>query len=72
MENLHSGELNNLYSSPDIIRHIKSRKKEVDRACGTCGRGEKSTGFWWESLKERDLLEDQSIDGTRMDLREIG
>jgi hypothetical protein len=23
---LHSGELHNLYSSPDIIRHIKSRR----------------------------------------------
>jgi hypothetical protein len=23
---LHNGELHNLYSSPDIIRHIKSRR----------------------------------------------
>jgi hypothetical protein len=38
---LHSGELRNLYSSPDIIRRIKSEENEVGRACGTHGRGEK-------------------------------
>jgi hypothetical protein len=26
MRNLHSGELHNLYSSPDIVRQIKSRR----------------------------------------------
>jgi hypothetical protein len=41
---LHSEELHNLYSSPDIIRHVKSN--EVGGACGTHGRGEKSVqGF---------------------------
>jgi alpha-glucosidase (family GH31 glycosyl hydrolase) len=30
------------------------------------------TRFWWGSQKERDQLEDQGIDGIRMDLREIG
>jgi hypothetical protein len=38
-------------------------------------REEKCTGFWWESLKERDHLKDLGIDGrmgVRMDLREIG
>jgi hypothetical protein len=34
--------------------------------------GEECTGCWWESLKERDHLEDQGTDGIRMDLREIG
>jgi hypothetical protein len=33
---LHNGELHNLYSSPNIIKHIKSR------ACVTHGSGEKS------------------------------
>jgi hypothetical protein len=32
----------------------------------------KCTGFWWESPKERDLLEDQGVDGIRMDLSEMG
>jgi hypothetical protein len=42
---LHSGELHNLYSSPDIIRQIKSRRMRWG-ACGTHGRGEESVqGF---------------------------
>jgi hypothetical protein len=26
-------------------------------------RGETYTGFWWESLKEKDHLKDQGVDG---------
>jgi hypothetical protein len=37
----HNEELNNLYSFPNIIRQIKSRKNDVGEACGTHGRGEK-------------------------------
>jgi hypothetical protein len=41
---LHSEELYNLYSSPDIIRQVKAN--EVGGACSTHGRGEKSVqGF---------------------------
>jgi hypothetical protein len=41
---LHSEELYNLYSSPDIIRQVKAN--EVGGACGTHGKGEKSVqGF---------------------------
>jgi hypothetical protein len=36
----------------------------MGRAYGTYGRGEKSVqGFWWESPKERNHLEDQGIGG---------
>jgi hypothetical protein len=38
---LHNEELHNLYSSPSIIRTIKSRKM-------------KWAGYWWESQKERE------------------
>jgi len=27
------------------------------------GRGGAYTGFWWGNLRERDYLEDQSVDG---------
>jgi hypothetical protein len=37
---LHSEELQNLYSSPDIIKQVKAN--EVGGACGMHGRGEKS------------------------------
>jgi hypothetical protein len=41
---LHNAELHNLYSSPDIIRLVKSRLMRW--ACSTRGRGEKSVqGF---------------------------
>jgi hypothetical protein len=48
---LHNEELHNLYSSPDIIRQVKSSQGE----CGGRGmwyaweRREKCTRFWWES-----------------------
>jgi hypothetical protein len=34
---LHNEELHNLYSSPSIIRIIKSREVEVGGTCGTNG-----------------------------------
>jgi hypothetical protein len=59
---LHSEELHNLYSFPDIIRQVKAN--EVGGACSSHGKGEKSVeGFWWESPKERDHLEDQGVGG---------
>jgi hypothetical protein len=47
-------------------------ENEMDGACGTHGRKEKCTGFWWESPKERDHLKDHGADnrvGLEMDLR---
>jgi hypothetical protein len=34
-------------------------------------RAEVYTGFWWGSLRERDHLEDQGVDGRIMDLMEV-
>jgi hypothetical protein len=58
MKKLHSGKLHNFYSSPIIIREIKSRRMKWAEhvAC----KGER---FWWESPKERNNLEDPGIDG---------
>jgi hypothetical protein len=55
---LHSEELHSLYSSSDIIRQVKANE-----VCGAWEWREKCTRFWWESLKERDHLEDQGVGG---------
>jgi hypothetical protein len=72
---LHSGELRNLYLSPDIIRQIKSRRMRWARHAARMGEGRNLYRvFWWESPKEKDHLEDQRRrweDGIRMDLREL-
>jgi hypothetical protein len=67
---LHSGELHNLYSSPGITRQIKSRRMRWAGHVVCIEKGEKCTGFWWESPKERDHLEDLGI-GERMKLEWI-
>jgi hypothetical protein len=51
---LHNEELHNLFSSPNIIRMIKSRRM---RSVGHVARMERigtHVGYWWESKKERD------------------
>jgi hypothetical protein len=61
---LHNEEIYNLYSFPDIIRQIKSRRVRFVRACGMHGGGEKSVqGFGVKARKERDHSEDQGVDG---------
>jgi hypothetical protein len=59
---LHNEELIDLYSSPNIVRVIKSRRM---RWAGHVARmeGETYTGFWWGNLRERDRLRDQGVDG---------
>ena len=59
---LHNKELNDLYSSPNIVRVIKSRRM---RWMGhkVSMRGEAYTGFWWGNLREIDHLGDPDIDG---------
>jgi hypothetical protein len=43
---LHTGELHNLYSSPYIIRQVKSRRMRWAGHVVRMGEGEESKGFW--------------------------
>ena len=59
---LHNEELKDLYSSPNIIRVIKSRKMRWAGYVARMGRGEVYTRFWWGNLRERDHFEDAGLD----------
>jgi hypothetical protein len=60
---LHNEELHNLYSSPGIIRQIKSRRMRWAGHVARMGEERKLYKVWWESLKERDHWEDQARHG---------
>jgi hypothetical protein len=51
---LHNEELHNLYSSPNIIRMIKSRRMRWAGLVARMGGQGMHIGYWWESQKERD------------------
>jgi hypothetical protein len=51
---LHNEKLNDRYSSPKIVREIKSRRMEWVWHVARMGRREAGTGFWRGNLRERD------------------
>ena len=57
---LNSEEFNDLYSSPKIIRMIKSRRM---RWAGLVARMAEKKEVWWGNLRERDQWEDLGVDG---------
>jgi hypothetical protein len=65
----------NLYSSPNIIRMIKSRRMRWTGHVARMGRKGMHIGLWWESQKERKQLgrpRHRWEDNIKMDLRGIG
>ena len=52
-----STEPKDLYSTPNIIRVMKSRRMKLAGRVALC------TGFWWENLREGNQLENLGVDG---------
>jgi hypothetical protein len=72
---LHNGELDNLYSSPDIVRQIKSRRMRLAGHVARMGEGRNLyRGLVGKPEAKRPLgrPRSRSEDGIKMDLGEIG
>jgi hypothetical protein len=60
---LHNEEVHNFYSSPSIIRIIKSRRMRWAGNVARMGTRGMHIEYWSESQIERDHWEDQDIGG---------
>jgi hypothetical protein len=60
---MHNEELHNLYSSPDIIRQIKSRRMRWAGHVARMGEERKVYKALVGKPKEGDHSEDQGVDG---------
>jgi hypothetical protein len=60
---LHSGELHNLYSSPDITRQIKSRRMRWAGHVARMGEGRNVYRVLMEKPEGKNHSEDQTVDG---------
>jgi hypothetical protein len=63
---LHNEELYILYSLPNIIRQIKSRRMRWAGHVSRMAEERKLYRVWWEVQKERDYLKDQGVDGIKL------
>jgi hypothetical protein len=57
---LHNGKLHNLYSSPDIIKQIKSRRRMWAGHVACMGEGRNVYRVRWESPKEKTTWKTKS------------
>jgi hypothetical protein len=65
---LYNDELHSLYSSPNIVMVIKSRRMRWAVHLARMGRGEVFTGFWLGG----DHWEELGVGGRITDVREMG
>jgi hypothetical protein len=63
---LHNEEMTGLYSLPNIVRVIKSRRVRWTGHVARMEKGEVCTGFWRGNLKERDRWGNPGVDGSIM------
>jgi hypothetical protein len=70
---LHNEKLHNLYSSPSIIRMIKSRRMRWAGNVTRMRRG-MHIEYWWGARRKRPLARPRRkwVDNIKMDLRERG
>ena len=60
---LHNEELNDLYSSPNIVRVIKSRRMRWGGHVARMGEERGRVGSWWGNRRGRDRWGDIGIGG---------
>jgi len=60
---LHNEDLNDLYSSPNIMRVIKSRRMRWAGHMARMGEERGCIGCWWGNRREGDYWGDLGIDG---------
>jgi hypothetical protein len=63
LRKLHVDELHHLYSSPNTVWMIISRRMRWAGHLHGWGRREACRGFWWGNPNERDQRGDPGIDG---------
>jgi len=60
---LHNEELNDLYTSPNIVRVIKSRRMRWAGHVAGMGEERGCIGYWWGNRREGDHWGDRGVDG---------